>query len=136
MAWIAKLMSTRKRDDAKWEYVIGYTNGVRRTAREYTVQFLDDATVLQTARQEVARLEALEAAKGAFTLADNATLDLTPPTPPAPTAAELARQNWFDRYYKLKAETTLVSLGLLAAVTVDVPRLKTDMLPAYMDRIT
>jgi hypothetical protein len=57
---------------------------------------------------------------------------------PTPTAAEVARQAWFENYYKwLKVKETLIDTGILTGNETKAAQLKAkvtaDFLPAYLD---
>lgn len=133
--WTATLQSIRKRDDAKVEFLVLFTDGVRKAMREYTVEVLDDAEIKKQARNEIVRLTAKESAAVPLTIKVGDPIDISSPAPPPPTAEQTARKSWFDRYFKLQQQTRLVQLGLLGAVSVDVVKLKADFLPAYLDQI-
>lgn len=89
------------------------------------------------------RLETFNAAPEIETkYADGTTVDVgdTVVTPPTPTVAEIARDEWLQNYYKwLKVKTTLIDTGVLTGNETKVlalqNKVKTNFLPAYIDLI-
>lgn len=139
--WQAFLYSIRKRDDARYEYVVLYTDGEQKVLREYNTAVLDDTTIKTTARGEVTRLESVIAQKGELTLSDGMEIDLSPPLPlppPDPTPEEVERQDWFATCRLHQQQQRLIQLSLLAnddPSLVDVATLKKNMKAEYVESI-
>lgn len=129
--WTATLQSIRKRDDAKFEFFVLYTDGDRKALRSYTTEVLDDTEIKNRVRNEITQFAAKEAAAVPLTIKPGDVIDASSPAKATPTAEQLARTNWLDRFDRLQKQTRLVNLGLISAVTVDVAKLKADFLPDY-----
>lgn len=137
MAWTAKLREA-KRANGKWDVAIIYTDGVNTIVRGYQLDSVNETVIRATVRAEVARMTAVELE--APPLVDGTDIGLTEPAaPPPPTAAELAREEWFADYHKLQQFCRLIDLDLISATDTRVvalqTKLKTAWLNSYMDGI-
>lgn len=124
-----------------------FTSGILKV----TVDFTDGITTLTETcipqdfnglkfwvKSRLATLNSGQEIDSAFAVND--IIDVTDPvvTPPAPTAEEIARAEWFANYHKwLKVKTTLIDSGVLTgnetkAVAL-LNKVKAGFLPEYLD---
>lgn len=137
MAWTPTIKSVNKAQGSI-VFVVSYSNGTETVEKQYSsANIVDMEWVKRQIRNDISTMDTL------YTLADSlqlGVLNTTAATPPTPTQAEIDRNIWLAKYYKLtRAHTTLIVPGIItvsqptyAALLADV---KATIKPEYIDYI-
>lgn len=135
MTWAATFQNAVQRD-GRWAFSIVFTNGAKKVAREFSSDTLDDATVRNAARSEVAALSRVDVGVGKLTIPDGGVIDLSPDAPPppvVPTPQEAARTAFFTDVGTMHHYARAVELGLIDGSDARVVDLHAKLVAGFKD---
>lgn len=118
-----------------WSFSITYAEGIKKFTSSYQATALTYALIQQTARNEIARLEAAASVVGKLDFSVGQEIDLTIPKVISPSISpeQAAKAEWFLKLSRLEYLQRLVAAGVIESNDVRVTVLQKEVISKFLD---